>query len=207
MIEVVEWTMVVLALLTVLQRRPIHSVITRMALSVLAILAYYLLMAPDVALAEAMLGGLLTTFIYVSMLRNPVKIRVGYVPVRIIFEEHPWGMDGIAAEIVRRFARSMGYDLEYVRFESVEDLLESLESGYVDIACGPVVDRGFPILRTKIFRDEDGKEVDFLSMKGPGEFVRDASYTIPSNLKDFEDFLSELEERGELDEIVEKYAG
>ena len=207
MIRFIEWMMVVLALLTVLQKRPVHSVITRMALSIFAILAYYLLMAPDVALAEAMLGGLLTTFIYVSMLRNPVRIRVGYVPVRIIFEEHPWGKDGIAAEIVRKFARSMGYDVEYVRFESVEDLLESLESGYVDVACGPIVDRGFPILKTKIFRDEDGKEVDFLSMRGPGEFVRDANYTIPSNLKDFEDFLSDLKERGELDEIVKKYAG
>ncbi len=211
MSEVLPWTMVALAILTVSQKHPLNAVLLRLALSVLAVGAYALYSAPDVALAEAMLGSLLTTFVYILMIRSPVKIRVGYVPVRILFEEHHWGLDGLFKEIVERFARYRGYEIDYVRFEDVEEMLESLESGYVDIACGPVVDRGIPILETKMFELEDGREIDFLSMKEEYSPLvvssRNSHYTIVSNVEGFEDFIEEMRKKGEIKGLIRKYAG
>ncbi len=209
--EVLSWSVVVVAVFTVLQKHPLNAVMLRLVLSVLAVGVYTAFMAPDVALAEAMLGSLLTTFVYILMIRSPVRIRVGYVPVRILFEEHHWGLDGMFKEVVEKFARYRGYEVEYVRFENVEEMLASFESGYVDIACGPIVDRGFPILETKVFRLEDGREIDFLSMKEEYTLLavesRDAFYTIPFSVEGFEEFMEEMRKSGELRRLVKKYAG
>ena len=209
--DVIPWTMVVMSLFTVFQSNPTRAVLLRITLSILAIAAYMLYMAPDVALAEAMLGSLLTTFLYILMLRSPVTIRVGYVPSRFLIEEHPWGMDGIFKELIDIFSKKSGYDVEYIRFESVDELVESLKSGYLDVACGPITEKGFPVLKTRIFTLNSGEEKDFLSMKRDDfdrvKNFREDYYRIFTKRRDLNFFLKELEERGILREIIEKYTG
>ena len=208
--ELVPWAMVVVSVFVILQSDPTRAVLLRLSLSILAIGAYMLYMAPDVALAEAMLGSLLTTFVYILMLKSPVVMRVGYTPSKYLIEEHPWGMDGIFKELVDLFSKERGYDVEYVRFESTEDLVESFNSGYLDVACGPITD-GFPILETRVYTLEDGSEKDFLSMKREDfENVkgwRKEYYGILSKKRDFSTFLKDLKERGVIREIVQKYTG
>ncbi len=208
--EAVSWTMVVISIFVILQSDPTRAVLLRLSLSILAIGSYMLYMAPDVALAEAMLGSLLTTFVYILMLKSPVVIRVGYTPSKYLIEEHPWGMDGIFKELVNLFSKEMGYDVKYVRFESTEDLVESFKSGYLDLACGPITD-GFPILETRVYVLKDGSEKDFLSMKKEDfENIKEwrrGFYGILARKKDFNAFLRDLEERGVIREIVKKYTG
>ena len=209
--EVIPWTMVIMSVFVIFQSNPTRAVLLRLTLSILAIAAYMLYMAPDVALAEAMLGSLLTTFLYILMLKSPVTIRVGYVPSRFLIEEHPWGMDGISKELIDLFAKRNGYDVEYVRFESAGELVESLESGYLDAACGSITGKGFPVLETRVFTLEGGEERDFLSMRKEDfdriKESREDHYRILSKRRDLNSFLREAKERGLLREIVEKYTG
>ncbi len=207
--EIIPWTMVAVSFFVIIQNNPTRAVLLRITLSILAIAAYMLYMAPDVALAEAMLGSLLTTFLYILMLKSPVSIRVGYVPSRFLIEEHPWGMDGIFKELIDLFSKKNGYDVEYIRFKSVDELVESLESGYLDIACGPITGKGFPILETRVFTLDSGEEKDFLSMKRE-DFYRikeskEDHYGILSKRREINSFLREAEERGIIREIVKKY--
>ncbi len=207
--EIIPWTMVAVSFFVIIQSNPTRAVLLRITLSILAIAAYMLYMAPDVALAEAMLGSLLTTFLYILMLKSPVSIRVGYVPSRFLIEEHPWGMDGIFKELIDLFSKKNGYDVEYIRFKSVDELVEALESGYLDIACGPITGKGFPILETRVFTLDSGEEKDFLSMKRE-DFHRikeskEDHYGILSKRRELNSFLREAEERGIIREIVKKY--
>ncbi len=209
--EIFSWTMVILSIFVIIQRNPTRAVLLRLALSVFAVATYLSFMAPDVALAEAMLGSLLTTFVYILMLKSPVSLRVGYVPTKFLIEEHIWGMDGIMKEIVEKFAEKRGYSVEYVKFSSVEDLIRSVESGYIDIGCGPIVKKGIPIIKTKVFLLSNGEKKDFLSMSKE-DFKKilkweEESYNILSNKSEFDSFLKSLIEEGILDEIVKKYTG
>ena len=207
--DVMALAMVFLALETVVQKRPLRGVLVRVALSVFAVLTYAFYMAPDVALAEAMVGALLMTFVYVLLLRTPGTLRVGYVPTPILFEERPYGYDGLEHEIVRRYASTRGYTLEYTRFDDPEDLKRAFEEEFVDLACGPFVGEN-GILETVVFELEDGREVDFLSMDREARNVvnkRRAEYVILSRESDFREFLDSLRRDGRLAEMVEKFAG
>ena len=182
----------------------------RMGLSVLAVALYTALSAPDVALAEAMVGALLTTFVYVLLLRTPGTLRVGYVPVRMLFEEHPYGFDGLEYEIVKLFASKHGYKLEFVKAESVDELKTLLKEKLIDLACGPIVeDRG--IIETVVLKLDDGKEIDILSAGSvdPSRVVsrRRTMYTILSDSEGFDAFLEEIRESGTLERLINKYAG
>lgn len=212
------WLMFFLALMTVIQRNPFHAVLMRMALSAVAVGAYALYLAPDVAIAEAMLGAILTTFVYILILKVPGRIRVGYVPVRFLFEEHSWGFEGIQYEIINKFAKDYGYKLEYERFENLDDLVDALESGYVDLGCGPIVifEEELGILETRIYRVGE-KEMDFLSLQNEmldGNLnevdvnsFRTGWYTIgfSSSHREFKEFLRDMRMSGLVDKIRNKY--
>ena len=207
--EIIPWTMVAMSALVIIQNNPTRAVLSRLTLSILAIAAYMMYMAPDVALAEAMLGSLLTTFLYILMLKSPVTIRVGYVPSKFLIEEHPWGMDGIFKDLIEMFSKKNGYDVEYIKFKSIDELVESLESGYLDVACGPITGKGFPVLETRIYTLENEEEKDFLSMEKRDfdriKESREEYYRILSKRRDLNSFLKEMKDGGVMSEIIQKY--
>jgi energy-converting hydrogenase B subunit D len=62
--------LVAIALAAVLSRKLLTSIIFLSALSMMAVAAFALLSAPDVAVTEAVIGSGLVTFIFVASIRN-----------------------------------------------------------------------------------------------------------------------------------------
>ncbi len=210
--EILGIGMVTIALATLFQKSVLRAVMLRLVLSILAVALYTVYMAPDVGLAEAMIGALLMTYVYMLLIKSPRSIIVGVVPLKILFEKHPWGFDGIEYVLLERFAKSHGYSLEIIEYENESDLLESLKNGEIDAACGPVHTQGIQIIPTKIFVLEDGHEKDFLRMSEEDSKrivnVKETFYTIlmSEHVEEFQDFLENLKRSGEFDEIIYKYA-
>ncbi len=178
-------------------------------MSILAVVTYAFFMAPDVALAEAMVGALLMTFVYVLLLRTPGTLRIGYVPTPILFEERPYGYDGLEYEIVKRYASVRGYEVEYIKFEDRKELIEAFEEEYVDIACGPFVgDSG--ILETVVFELDSGRTIDFLSMSDEKAKIlkrRKAEYVILSRDEDFRNFIDDFKKSEDFSNLIERFTG
>lgn len=211
--EFFEWSMVVFAAAALLQKRPFRAVIMRLALSTFAVALYVVSMAPDVALTEAMIGALLMTYVYILLLRSPKSLKVGFIPTRLLFETHPWGYDGLEHSLLHKFAASHGYSMEILQYNTKEELLEDLEKGIIDVASGPFFEDGIDIVPTKIYTLIDGRKVDVLSMSEENAKMIEAeamgTYKIVfrEHKEEFENFLEEIKESGEFDEILKKYLG
>ncbi|MBZ4662154.1 MAG: hypothetical protein JG779_1308 [Thermotoga sp.] len=150
--------MVSVSLYTIFTPIRLNAVIGRTALSVLAVLLYTLFSSPDVAIAEALLGALLTTLVYLIALKSRDRVKIGFTSVRLLFEKLGEAFMGFEYELLKRFCEKYDYRSEFVEFSSLEDLLEALNDGKVDVACGGVFSedkKGY--LETKIFYLEDEK--------------------------------------------------
>jgi len=148
--------MVSVSLYTIFTPIRLNAVIGRTALSVLAVLLYTLFSSPDVAIAEALLGALLTTLVYLIALKSRDRVKIGFTTVRLLFEKLGEAFMGFEYELLKRFCEKYDYRSEFVEFSSLEDLLEALNDGKVDVACGGVFSedkKGY--LETKIFYLED----------------------------------------------------
>ncbi|MDK2786634.1 MAG: putative multicomponent Na+:H+ antiporter subunit [Thermotoga sp.] len=154
--------MIAISFYTIFTPVRMFSVIGRTTISVLATLLYAVLAAPDVAIAEALLGALLTTLVYLIALKSRDRIKVGFTPVRLLFEKIGEGFTGFEYELVRSFCEKYDYGVEFVECDSLDELMKALNEGRIDIGCGGVFreDRkGY--LETKIFYLEDEK-IDLL---------------------------------------------
>jgi len=159
---IVLLSMITISFYTIFTPVRMFSVIGRTAISVLATLLYTVLAAPDVAIAEALLGALLTTLVYLIALKSRDRIKVGFTPVRLLFEKIGEAFTGFEYELVKSFCEKYDYGMEFVEYDSLDDLMKALNDGRIDIGCGGVFreDRkGY--LETKIFYLEDEK-IDLL---------------------------------------------
>ena len=223
MIEIIFlWITVILAIATIYQRKAVHAVLLRAGVSIMAAGSYLVLLAPDVAIAEAMIGSLLGTFVYILLLKNPGTLVVGYVPVRMLFDNRGYGFEGIQYEIIERFAKEQGFKLRIERFQDMKDLLYALGHEMIDVACGPIVGKGERILKTKLYKFK-GKMYDYLSlqdlfnMRGYSlkdakdiEYITDTQYIIeaaPHIKNEIENFIRNLKHSGEFKSILSKYLG
>ena len=206
------WMLVVIAGFAVVQKRSLHGVILRLILSTLVVGAYIYYMAPDVALTEAMVGALLTTYVYILALRGINILRVGFVDTKLLFEKRPVGYDGIEYVLLKNFCDSFGYKMEVKQYKSEEELWKALERGEIDVACGDVVDNGIEILETKVYIFKDGKKRGLLNIgvdeRGDVVSERKGFYTMKfiNHGSEFEAYLSEMKRKGKFDEVIEKYA-
>lgn len=116
--------MLVVALYTVTRRRPFEAIFGRTILGTFAIALYATSQAPDVALVEALLGVVLSTFVYITAFKAIGRVRAGYVAVG---EEI---LQGLRERVHRR-----GYEVEFVKYgeEKLPVALKALEEGYLDI--------------------------------------------------------------------------
>jgi len=174
--------------------------------------AYAYHMAPDVALTEAMIGALLTTYVYVLILRGMKVLRVGFVNTRLLFEKRPADYDGIEYVLLKNFCDSYGYKMDIKEFDDKDKLLKALKKEEIDVACGDVIDSGIKILETKIFKFSDGTEKGLLNVsideKSNIISEREGFYTIKfiNHENEFESYLQEIKENGKYDEVIRKYA-
>ncbi|PLV59846.1 hydrogenase subunit MbhD domain-containing protein [Thermotoga sp. KOL6] len=187
MIErIVFLLMILISLYTVFTPIKLSSVVGRTALSILAVLLYVVLSAPDVAIAEALLGALLTTLVYITALKSRSEVKIGFVPVRLLFEKLGDAFSGFEYELLKSFCEKYDYKMGFVEFSSIEELLDALNEEKIDIGCGGIFredNKGY--LKTKIFYLEDGKLdlLRYVERKYRGEdlshiFQKDGSYHI-----------------------------
>ena len=150
--------MIAISFYTIFTPARMFSVIGRTAISILATLLYTILAAPDVAIAEALLGALLTTLVYLIALKSRDRIKIGFTPVRLLFEKIGEAFTGFEYELMKNFCEKYDYGVEFVEYSSLEELIEALNEGKIDIGCGGIFredKRGY--LETKIFYLEDEK--------------------------------------------------
>lgn len=130
-----------------------NSFLYRTILSVLMVAIYTLYLAPDVALAEAMLGALLSTFVYLLTFKIHSKIKVVIVEIPILCENHQNIPVGLIPEILNDFAKKYNHKIEFIYEESISKVDKLLLSGEVDIAIS--YDGDFKILEIPIYKHKD----------------------------------------------------
>jgi len=97
----------------VFSRKPFNSFIFRTILSVIVVGLYVSYLSPDVALAEAMLGALLTTFIYLLAFKIHSEIKVGVIILPVLCEKYQEYYKGIVPEILEEFSKRYNYKLKF----------------------------------------------------------------------------------------------
>ncbi|HDG61601.1 MAG: hypothetical protein B5M49_03015 [Thermotoga sp. 4484_232] len=216
--EAIILLMLAISFYTVFQKRFIQGVLGRTALSILAVALYVFLGAPDVAIAEALLGALLTTFVYILVIKNPGVLTVGMTPVRILFEKREDAYIGLEYEVIHRFCREYGYTLKIMEFERPEEVMEAVREGIVDIGCGGLVsEEGIKYLETRLL-DIGGNVMDILryqdkafkgEIKESPEGVRKGYYVflVSDKAGEMGDRFIEFIEREDLKTLIKKYLG
>jgi len=216
--EAIILSMLAIAFYTVFQKRFIQGVLGRTALSILAVALYVFLGAPDVAIAEALLGALLTTFVYILVIKNPGVLTVGMTPVRVLFEKRENAYMGLEYEVIHRFCKEYGYTLKIMEFERPEEVMEAVREGIVDIGCGGLVsEEGIKYLETRLL-NIGGKMMDLLryqdkafkgEIKEGPEDVRKGYYVflVSDKAGEIGDRFIEFIEREDLKTLIKKYLG
>ena len=216
--EIIIILMLIIAIYTIFQKKFIQGIIGRTALSILAVVLYVFLGAPDVAIAEALLGALLTTFVYVLVIKNPGVLTLGIAPVRILFEKRENAYTGLEYEIINRFCEKYGYALKIMEFEKPEEVMEAVREGVVDIGCGGLVsEEGIKYLETRLL-DIGGESIDLLryqekvfknEIKENPRYVKKGYYTflVSNKAGEIGDRFIEFIEKENLKDLIEKHLG
>lgn len=165
-------TLLILAIAVILQSKPLKAVIISGAFSVSAAIAYFFVGAPDVAMAEASIGAVFTTFIYIVALKHSGKLRIVFVSVPGLIKRDVQGYEGVEYELLKLFAEDRIMNLEIKEIESF-DSLEQLED--FDILCGGITEKTIPrrlrglkvisYLDTNIFGTKRGRKLDLVRIK------------------------------------------
>jgi len=156
------------AIMTIVQKRLLHAVISRAVFGISASLVYMYLKAPDVAITEALMGAILVTLLYVIAIKSSGIVRVGFVPVHMLMEKVKDEMQGVEAEILKRFFTHHHLKYRLVEFENQRELIQALKGGFIDIACGGILaseagkNLRVTYLETKRLKVEDGKMLDLV---------------------------------------------
>jgi len=216
--EAIILLMIAVAFYTVIQKRFIQGILGRTALSILAVVLYVLFGAPDVAIAEALLGALLTTFVYILVIKNPGVVTVGMAPVRVLFEKRGEVYMGLEYEVISRFCKEYGYILKIMEFEKPEEVMEAVEEGIVDIGCGGLVsEKGIKYLETRVLNFK-GETLDLLryqdkafkgEIKESPENVGKGAYVflVSDEAGEIGDRFAEFVAKEDLQSLIKKYLG
>lgn len=216
------------SLYTVTRRRPLIAALSKAIVSVSAASFYVLAAAPDVALAEALLGAMLSTFVYLIVLKSSGKLRIGVVLVSGLFERHGKRYVGLEYDLLLSFVRNRLTDLEIIEYESTEEMIEDLKEGYIEAACGALLEpenkvlANFQILETRL-AEIKGISVDLLKarelvLKGEVDssdvvITDNRNFYVISALKDsefveqFSNYMKDVLKSGTFDSLVRKHIG
>ncbi|HEW92873.1 MAG TPA: DUF4040 domain-containing protein [Thermotogaceae bacterium] len=184
--------LVVLALIVVLQNKPLKAIILSGAFSASAAITYFFIGAPDVAMAEASIGAVFTTFVYIVALKHSGKLRVGYIDQAGLIKRGAHGYEGVEYELLKLFSEDRAMSLEMKKIDSF-DSIEKLEN--FDIICGGMVESTFsgklrdfmliPYLETNIFKTKKGEKLDLVRIKNLVLSGQISPQDIDQNTKEF----------------------
>ncbi len=137
--EIVLGTMGILfATMVIVSKNPMRAVIYMGAFSITMATYYYYMGAPDVAMAEATLGAVFTTFIYIVAIKHRGAIKVAYIRKIPFFYREQNQFRGSEYTMLKRFADRNAMHLEITRIASLPTTKDTLEdpSFDFDIICG-----------------------------------------------------------------------
>lgn len=191
--------------------------------------AYLFMGAPDVSFASLALGAGFTTFVFLIAIKKTGMVRVKYVPAPYMIFGKKEELTGFEYELLKSFLIEQNLEAEYSVLDS-----QVINRKQTDIIIGGIfstekmrIDERkwlkVEILETKIYRDAKSREIDLVRMKKeilegetPAEefeFIREAQYQFliehhrPELAEDLRQFLKELKNSGEFQEMVRRYIG
>jgi len=129
---------IVLAIGVITGSNPIRSIIFMGAFSITIATYYYDMGAPDVAMAEATLGAVFTTFIYIVAIKHRGSIKIAYIRKVPFFYKTKDGFDGIEYQILHEFAKQINMKLEITRIADIPSNrdIQNDNTFQFDIICG-----------------------------------------------------------------------
>jgi len=154
-----------------------RAVIFMGAFSITMATYYYAMGAPDVAMAEATLGAVFTTFIYVVAMKHRGSIKVAYIRNKPFFYRENGKFTGIEYNLLKTFADLSSMHLEITRIANVpshSDLKKDPSFDF-DIVCGGLK------TNTKI---KGYKPLPY-HLRGFAIYVKEDSEDLLENLEDF----------------------
>lgn len=192
--------------------------------------AYLFMGAPDVSFASLALGAGFTTFVFLIAIKKTGTLRVKYFPTPyMIFGTKEGKLSGFEYELLKSFLIEQNLEAEY----SIPDSKE-INRKETDIVIGGLFSTEkmkldekkwlkVSVLETKIFMDSKSREVDLVRMKkeimehetpsDEFEFVRESNYVFliehhrPELAEDLRQYIKDLKNSGEFQEMVRRYIG
>ncbi len=192
--------------------------------------AYLFMGAPDVSFASLALGAGFTTFVFLIAIRKTGMVRIKYyITPYMVFSTQDEKLSGFEYELLKAFLMEQNLEAEYALIDSDE-----INRKETDIIIGGIfstekvkIDEKkwikVGILETKIFQDSNEREIDLVRMKkeildremssDAFEYLREAQYIFliehhrPELAEDLRQFLKEIKNSGEYEEMVRRYIG
>ncbi|MDK2885738.1 MAG: putative multicomponent Na+:H+ antiporter subunit [Thermosipho sp. (in: thermotogales)] len=159
----------ILLLLTILlsgfaifSKKAFNAFVYRTILSILVVGLYITYFAPDVALAEAMLGALLTTFIYLLAFKIHSEIKIGILILPVLCEKYQEYYKGIIPEILEEFSKKYNYKIKFIELKDFDEIMNYLSDVKIDI--GICYNGDFKILEVPVYQYK-GEEKNFFEIQ------------------------------------------
>lgn len=192
--------------------------------------AYLFMGAPDVSFASLALGAGFTTFVFLIAIKKTGTVRVKYIITPyMIFHTKGDELSGFEYELLKSFLTEQNLAAEYSILDSSEINRKETDivlGGIFDVSNTKVEERKWVkvvVLDTKIFRDSNGDEIDLVRMKKrildqensseEFEYVKESHYFFliehhrPELAEDLRQYIKELKNTGEYEEMVRRYIG
>ncbi len=192
--------------------------------------AYLFMGAPDVSFASLALGAGFTTFVFLIAIKKTGTVGVKYIETPyMIFGKKTEKLSGFEYELLKSFLIEQNLSADFSILDSKE-----INRKQTDIILGGIYDTEkmsinekkwlkVPILETKIFKDNDSTELDLVRMKkeileherssDEFQFVKESQYLFliehhrPELAEDLRQYIKELKNSGEFQEMVRRFIG
>jgi len=108
-------TAITLAMLVIFSDKPFRAIILLGAFSITMATYYYALGAPDVAMAEATLGAVFTTLIYVIAIKHTGSVKIAYTHGQKAVHRVNGKLAGKAYELISNLEKRTGIKAEWTK--------------------------------------------------------------------------------------------
>lgn len=192
--------------------------------------AYLFMGAPDVSFASLALGAGFTTFVFLIAIRKTGTVRVKYIITPyMVFKNQEGNLTGFEYELLKTFLLDQNLEAEYAPYT-----FDKIDRKETDILIGGIYDIDkmnidekkwikVEVLSTKIFKDDSSEEIDLVRMKkeilkegkpsDSFQYFKESQYLFyiehhrPELADDLRQFIKELKNSGEFEEMVRRYIG
>jgi len=192
--------------------------------------AYLFMGAPDVSFASLALGAGFTTFVFLIAIKKTGTVRVKYIDTPyMIFGKNAEQLSGFEYELLKSFLFEQNLSADFSILDSKE-----INRKETDIILGGIYDTEkmllderkwlkVSILETKIFKDTKSMDFDLVRMKkeileherssDEFQYVKESQYLFliehhrPELAEDLRQYIKEIKNSGEFQEMVRRFIG